>query len=268
MIGYRDLIHALDDLGLNTTSRVILHSSRDVLDSIKGGSDTLAGALLMTIELLITPAFTPQTMVIPPSGPPENAIEYRSDPEANMEAEFFHSDLPADPQYGSLPEVVMDHEAGDRTKHPVLSFAGVRMDEVSVSQSLEEPFGPIGWLAEFDGDVLLVGVDHRSNCSIHYAEQLAGRKRFIRWALMPEGVQICQNMPGCSDGFEAIRPRLDGVSSVIELGSIQIELIPVRDLVHLATAWIREDPRALLCGRSDCRYCPEIRAELRAAGTG
>jgi aminoglycoside 3-N-acetyltransferase len=237
------------------------------LDTIQGGSETLAGALITTIELLITPAFTPQTMVVPASGPPENAIEYGSDPDGNMEAEFFRSDLPADPQYGSLPEVVMDHEAGGRTNHPVLSFAGVRINEVSVSQSLEEPFGPIEWLAEFDGDVLLVGVDHRSNCSIHYAEQLADRKRFIRWALMPEGVQICRNMPGCSDGFEAIRTRLNGVSSVIDLDSIQLELIPVRDLVHIAAAWIREDPRALLCGRSECRYCPEIRAEIRATGT-
>jgi aminoglycoside 3-N-acetyltransferase len=268
MIGYRDLIHALDDLGLTSTSRVIMHSSREVLDSFQGGSETLIGALMTNIELLITPAFTPQTMVIPPTGPQENAIEYGSEQAANLEAEFFHADLPADPKFGSLPRVVMDHEAGGRTNHPVLSFAGVHSEEVFNKQTLDEPFGPIEWLAEFDGDVLLVGVDHRSNSSSQYAEQLAGRKRFIRWALMPDGVQVCENMPGCSDGFEAIRPRLDGILSVTDLDSIRLELIPVRDLVHLVAAWIREDPRALLCGRSDCQYCPEIRAEIRTAGLG
>jgi aminoglycoside 3-N-acetyltransferase len=62
---------------------------------------------------------------------------------------------------------------------------------------LDDPLAPVGALAEENGTVLLIGVNHTVNTSIHYAEKIAGRKQFIRWALTPQGVRECPGFPGC-----------------------------------------------------------------------
>jgi aminoglycoside 3-N-acetyltransferase len=123
-------------------------------------------------------------------------------------------------------------------------------------------------MAEADADVLLIGTDHRRNVGLHHAERLAGRKQFVRWALTEQGVVTCPQVPGCSDGFNAITSRLEGVVRQAPLAGQEILAIPLRDLIHIAAGWIREDPRALLCDRSGCERCADVRQSVRAgAGT-
>ncbi len=136
-------------------------------------------------------------------------------------------------------------------------------DEALRTQTLEEPLAPIRWLAAYDGDVLLIGVDHTVNTSLHYAEKQAGRRQFLRWALTSHGVVACPNFPGCSDGFQAIAPRLEGIARKVALGPSSIETIPLRDLIHIAVSWIHEDPRALLCDHLGCERCAATRASVR-----
>jgi aminoglycoside 3-N-acetyltransferase len=155
------------------------------------------------------------------------------------------------------------HPQAQRSSHPVLSFAGINLEEALQSQTIKEPFAPIGWLAEFDGDVLLIDTDHRSNVSLHKAERMAGRRGFIRWALTENGVVECRNMPGCTDGFDAIRSRLEGISHAAEYGGLRLEVVPVRDLVNAAVGWIHEDPRALLCDKPFCHRCASVRTSVR-----
>ena len=149
--------------------------------------------------------------------------------------------------------------------HPLYSFVGVNADEALQSQSIDEPLAPVGWLADFDGDVLLLGANHKDNVSLYYAEHVAGRKQFIRWALTPEGVVVCPNCPGCSEGFPAISDRLAGIVRRARLGTARVELIPVRDLIHIAVGWIRQDPRALLCEQPGCALCHAVRASVRVS---
>ncbi len=163
-----------------------------------------------------------------------------------------------------MAETLRRHPRAHRSLHPVLSFTGVNVEEALARQSLAEPLGPIAWLAEFDADILLLGVDHTANTSLHYAERLAGRKPFVRWALTAEGVVVCPGFPGCPDGFGVIAGRLEGVARRASLGEAEIALIPMRDLLHVAVAWIRDDPRALLCNRPDCERCGAVRASLKA----
>jgi aminoglycoside 3-N-acetyltransferase len=49
---------------------------------------------------------------------------------------------------------------------------------------MAEPLEASGALPEADGCVLLLGVHHTVNTSIHHAEIPAARKQFIRWALL------------------------------------------------------------------------------------
>src|SRR4030067_1008062 len=146
-------------------------------------------------------------------------------------------------------EALRRHAGWRRFLPPSLSFAGVNADEVLAAQTMEEPLGPVRGLADEDADVLLLGTDHRSDVSLHWAERLAGRKQFLRWALTPSGVAECPAYPGCPDGFEAIRPHLAGIARQTQLGDDLLQAFPVRDLIHVAVAWIRQDVRALLCHR-------------------
>jgi aminoglycoside 3-N-acetyltransferase len=263
MFTYRDFVLAFDELGLTKSSRILVHSNLDAEGEIEGGTEAVLGALLASCEMVLTPAFTHSSIVVPAVGPSENAIEYGASDIENLEAEFFHPEMLVDEDLGVLPGTMLKHEAAGRSSHPVLSFAGIHAAEPLAFQTLTEPFGPISWLAEYDGDILFINAEHTSNISLHYAEQLAGRQALTRWALTEDGVVECRNMPGCSQGFEAIRPRLTGEVQQISIGPIKIELIPVRDLLHIAAGWLREDPRALLCGTPDCLYCPQVRASIR-----
>lgn len=263
MLTYRQFVNALKEIGLDSHSRVIAHSGSSAPTKVSGGAETIVGALAATCGGVMMPAFTQRTTIIPPFGPLDNALEYGSEPDGNQEAEIYNPGLPVDSELGEVSEVMRGLPQVRRSNHPILSFVGANLEEALLSQTIEEPFAPIGWLADFDGDVLLIDTDHRSNVSLHSAERLAGRRSFIRWALTEEGVVECRNMPGCPDGFDAIRSRLEGISHAAEYEGLRLEVVPVRDLVNVAVGWIHEDPRALLCDRPFCPRCAAVRTSVR-----
>ena len=263
MISYRDIVQSLHNVGVVRSSRLIVHASLSAFGPVAGGAETMVGALLAAAETVVLPAFTFRTTIVPQVGPPDNAMEYGDREGKNDSAEIFQEDLPTDAEMGIVAETARRHPRSQRSRHPLLSFTGVGAEEGLAAQTPETPLAPIAWLAEFDADVLLMGVDHRADTSVHWAEKLAGRKQFIRWALTPQGVLVCPEIPGCSDGFGVLSDRLDGVARKANLGDSEITLIPLRDLLHVAGGWIREDPRALLCDRAGCERCAAVRAAVR-----
>lgn len=265
MTTYRDFVSAFRRLGLGEGSRVLVHGSLSAFGEVMGGADTVVGAMVGTFETVMMPAFTFRTMVVPPVGPPNNAVSYQQEPGQNEMADFFKPDLPADRSIGVLAETLRQHPEAERSHHPILSFTGVNAERYLEVQTLEEPLAPIGQLADADGDVLLLGVDHRSDCAIYYAERQAGRHRFTRWALTPDGVVECPNMPGCPDGFRRINERLSGIRRRTELGQARLEAVPLRDLIHLTSGWIRQEPMALLCDRPSCPRCSAVRAVVEVS---
>jgi aminoglycoside 3-N-acetyltransferase len=160
---------------------------------------------------------------------------------------------------GVLPEALRRYPGAMRTAHPILSFAGVNVEAVLNTQTLNNPFAPIGELANQDGWVLLLGVDHTVNSSIHYAEKLARRRQFVRWALTKNRIIECAGYPGCSDGFEEIRPDIEKVTRVEMVGNSFIEAIPLYPLLRAVETKIKRNPLAMLCQREKCDRCNTIR---------
>jgi aminoglycoside 3-N-acetyltransferase len=263
MVSHRSLLTALQDLGLTRRCRVIAHVSLASLGREPRHTESVLGALLETCGTLVLPAFTPQTLVGPAEGAGTNGPSLPDGPRAEARAESFHPDMPSDSAMGEVVECLRRMPGALRSDHPLLSFTGMNAAEALQRQSLEDPWGPIAWLSENDGDVLLAGMAHSANVSLHYAEKLAGRKQFLRRAQTAQGVVACPGCPGCSDGFKAIEPRLAGVARRYQLGGAMLQLIPLRDLIHVAVSWIRQDPRALLCDRLGCAHCSEVRAAVR-----
>jgi aminoglycoside 3-N-acetyltransferase len=261
--GFHDLQNALRKLEINPASPVIVHTSLSAFGQIRGGSPALLGALLGVFHAVVMPTFTYKTMLIPEAGPENNAILYGSGGDSNRMAEFFRPDLPSDRLMGVLPETLRRHPQARRSQHPILSFAGLNVDPILHSQTLEQPLEPIRLLLEAGGWVLLLGVNHTVNTSIHYAERLAGRRQFLRWALTPQGVCECRGFPGCSDGFEALAPHLETVVRKVQVSAALIQALPLPGLVEAAVACLAEDPLALLCSRSYCERCTTLRSVIR-----
>jgi aminoglycoside 3-N-acetyltransferase len=170
--------------------------------------------------------------------------------------------MPADTMMGVVAEYLRTHPKALRSMHPILSFAGINAKQILDSQTTHEPLLPIQTLIDEEGWVLLMGVDQTVNTSIHYGEQLAGRKQFTRWALTPKGIIPCHGFPGCSDGFEDITPHLNEVIRNVKVGEAAIQAIPLVNLMDSVCGMLKEDPLALLCGREDCARCNAVRASV------
>ena len=258
MLGYDELKSAFQELGL-ANKPIIAHASLQPFGYIQNGADTVVQALSDSVQSLIMPTFTYKTMITPEVGPPNNGITYGIDGDLNKMAQPFTINMPADPMMGILPEALRNHPSAQRTSHPILSFAGLRADSVLGTQTLYEPLTPISALAEEDGWTVLINVDHSVNTSIHFAEKLAGRKQFLRWAIMENRVVECPNFPGDSSGFNAIATYIQPDTRRVVMGEAFIQAIPLRRLFEAVQELIKLDPLALLCQRTDCERCNAVR---------
>jgi aminoglycoside 3-N-acetyltransferase len=263
MLSHRELVLALRNLGVDGSHPVIAHASLSAFGAIEGGADAVVGALLEHFETLVMPTFTYNTMIIPEDGPPNNAIEYGTMKDRNKMAEFFYNDMPADKLMGVIAETLRQHSQARRSGHPILSFCGVNADDIIEAQTLSAPLAPIASLADQDGWVLLLGVNHKSNTSIHLGERLAGRKTFTRWALMPDIIVECPKFPSCSDGFNAIQPLMEPFTYKARVGDALVQAMPLPELIETTRQLVQADPLALLCERPECLRCNAVRDDVK-----
>lgn len=258
MLGYDELKAAFQELSL-ANKPVIAHASLQPFGYIHSGADTVLQALLDSSQSVIMPTFTYKTMITPEVGPPNNGVTYGAEQDLNKMAQSFAIDMPADRMMGILPESLRNHPAAKRTTHPILSFAGIGADLALETQTMYEPFAPIGALAEQDGWVVLINVDHSVNTSIHYGEKLAGRRQFVRWAVMNNMIVECPNFPGDSTGFNAIASYIKPDTRRVDMGEAFIQAVPLQRLFQAVQELIKLDPLALLCHRTDCERCNAVR---------
>lgn len=258
MLSYKQLESAFKELEL-TDKPVIVHASLKKFGPINGGAETVIQALLASTKGLIVPTFTYLTMVTPEVGPPNNGITYGKDKNLNKMAVPFHKDLQPDKMMGSLPRTLLLMDGSIRTMHPILSFGGIDVDNLLITQTLFEPLAPIGALAEQDGWVLLINVDHSVNTSIHYAEKLAGRRQFLRWAAVNRRIVECPGFPGDSTGFNAIEEYVRPDTRIAKVNNAVIQAVSLKRLFAAVGELIKKDPLALLCQRTDCERCNAVR---------
>jgi aminoglycoside 3-N-acetyltransferase len=261
IVRLRDLLLGLRELKLGNAP-VIIHSSIKSFGEVEGGAQTVVNALGGVFPGVLVPTFTYKTMLTPLTGPEHNAITYGSGESQNRMAEFFTPRMPADPLMGIIPETLRNQPRAERSIHPIQSFAGVNAGEFLEAQTMADPLGSLGALEKQGGWAVLIGVDHTVNTSIHYAEKLAGRRQFVRWALTPKGVLECPGFPGCSAGFQAIAPAMEKYTRQVQIGAARVRAVPLAMLVRVVIARIKKDPLALLCQQEGCERCGEIRKQV------
>lgn len=284
MLTSKDLRAAFQTLHLKDVP-VIAHASLSAFGQVEGGAPALVETLLDTVGGLMMPTHTYVTMVTPLDGPALNGVNYE-DPggqSRNPQALFYDPDLPADGLMGQVAEALRVHPRAKRSGHPILSFAGVNVDEALNAQTIGDPLAPIGVLAQKYAWVLLLGVDQTRNTSIHYAENLSRRPSFLRWALIKdlvgsnqqvrplpsteepgahERVLACPGFPGDSRGFEAAASSLGGHSRRVPVGKTLVQAIPLAALIYVIGELIKQNPTALLCTEKDCERCNDTRKRV------
>jgi aminoglycoside 3-N-acetyltransferase len=262
MLGFREIVNGLYQLGVKKQYPVITHIHSDLHDKVKGGAKTILGALLSATDNIILPAFTTRTMVIPEAGPSNNALDYGSGRESNLKAEFFSEELSADGPYFEMADSMSHYPGTFRSSHPVLSFLGLGMNTALEGQTNHQPYAPIKSLLDLEGMVLLMGVDQTHNFSIHYAESLAGRKQFTRWALTNNGILECRPFPGCPDGFTKLNKQIEAFKHQIIIAEQIWQAYSLNELVGAAINLLKKDPYSLLCNRLKCDRCNAIRQSI------
>ncbi len=264
MPNIRELILALRELDLDGSRPALVHASLSAFGDMQGGASAVVSALRQHFETVVVPTFTYRTMVIPESGPPNNAIYYGSGTGVNKLAEAYRDDMPADPLMGIIPETLRKLPRAQRSHHPILSFSGLNAAKYLKSQTREDPLAPIATLMENNAWILLLGVGHTSNTSIHLGERLAGRITFTRWALVPGKVVACPGFPTCSDGFDVLEPHLSPVMRFTEVGPALVQAIPLSLVVRTVRHIVESDPLALLCSTPGCPRCEAVRDSVAA----
>lgn len=172
----RTLAAQLRDLGVREGSVLLVHSSMRALGQVCGDTVAVVEALRDAVGAagtLVVPTHTPANS--DPAGWQHPPVPPRWWPVIREESPPFDPAITPSRWMGALAEQVRTWPGARRSDHPQVSFAalGPAAETVTAGHALDEMLGersPLARIYELDGDVLLLGVDHGSNTSLHLAE--------------------------------------------------------------------------------------------------
>jgi aminoglycoside 3-N-acetyltransferase len=241
--------------------RAVVHSSLRSLGHVAGGAGTVAAALAATLETLVVPTCC-WGEGSPECSPPEDerwVQNGRADGDGPK-----HVPLPFDPErtlpvpaMGAISRAVLRLPGAARGAHPLVSFAAVgrEAERYTLGQTGEAPHFALQQLAEDGGLVVLLGVDLTRCTALHVAENQAGQRSFVRWALGRDGRRERVLIGGCSEGFESLWPELASVFRVCGVGGASVRIAPLAPLIAAATAVFARDRASGRCDDSSCLRC-------------
>lgn len=247
------LVTDLGALGVERGMTLILHSSLSSLGWVCGGPQAVVAAL----ESVLGPC---GTLVVPThTGANSDPAEWVAPPVPEPWWPVIRSSMPAfDPRLtatrgmGAIPDCVLRHPDVHRSDHPTVSFAAVghHAREITSGHRLDEQLGitsPVGRVYDLEGSVLLLGVGHDRNTSLHLAEYLATwpskRTRQESTAMMVEGERrwVTFTDLAIDEGdFPAVGAAFEATGSTRRrrVGHATGALMAQRPLVDFATDWM------------------------------
>jgi aminoglycoside 3-N-acetyltransferase len=162
-----------------------------------------------------------------------------------------------------------------RSTHPSASFAaeGPHADTICAPQPLSPPHGPespVGSVRDLEGQVLLLGVTHSENTTLHLAEAIARVPYSIAHPCVVEidGVSRTVSIAEtdhCCRGFRVadVWLRERGHQREGRVGDAHARLFDSRALVEVALEHLARDPLLFLCPpTARCAECDRARASV------
>jgi aminoglycoside 3-N-acetyltransferase len=252
------LAEQLVDLGVQRGGVLLVHASFRALRPVEGGP-------LGVIRALRTALGPEGTLVMPTMTDGSSIFDPRTTPTDGM---------------GIIAELFWRRPGVLRSTHPGGSFAaeGPLAERVCAPQPLSPPHGPdspVGRVHDLDGRVLLLGVTHSENTTMHLAEAIAKVPYSVSHPCVVEQDGVARTVmvaetDHCCRGFRLaddwLRPA--GLQREATIGSAHARLCRSRDVVAAALEHLAVNPLILLCLRTeDCEACAAAYASIgRACG--
>lgn len=253
------LIRDLQALGLHEGMTLLVHISLSTLGWVCGGPLTVIRALVQSLG--------PDGTVLMPaqSGDLSDPANWGNPPVPEAWWPEIRETMPAfDPGFtptrgmGAVAELFRTCPGVIRSLHPTASFAalGPHAAAITSEQTLEDPFddhSPLAKLYDLNASVLLLGVGHDSNTTLHLAERRALGERQPRsltgapltvaghrqWVSFSEPNVSSDDFAEAGEAFE----RETAQVVIGKVGSAEARLMSVRPLVDYATTWFRAHRR-------------------------
>ncbi|BCJ61071.1 aminoglycoside N(3)-acetyltransferase [Micromonospora endophytica] len=240
----------LASLGLRRGSVLLVHSSLTALGWVCGGPVAVVQALLDALGpdgTLVVPTHTPDNT--DPAGWQHPPVPESWWPVIRAHTPGFDPAVTPSRWMGVIAETVRTWPGARRSDHPQVSFAAVgpAAEAVVGGHQLDEMLGtnsPVGAVYRLDGDVLLLGVGHRSNTSLHLAEyglpdpprrqegsavRTATGRAWMRWQDVDTDESDFDRL---GDAFEST-----GSARIGQVGGAECRLMRQRLLVDFAVDW-------------------------------
>lgn len=249
------LAEDLTRLGVRPGSVLAVHASMRPIGWVCGG----AHALTLALRDVLGPAGT----LVVPTHTPDNSdpAGWRNPPVPEHWWATIRDEMPAfDPAVtpsrwmGALAELVRTWPGALRSDHPQVSFAalGPQAERMVAGHRLDAMLGedsPLARLYDLDADVLLLGVGHDSNTSLHLAEYRRPeppRERLGAAVKTPGGGREWAwwtDVTLDEGDFELLGADLDGTGTVRfgQVGAARCRLMRQRAAVDFAVDWIADN---------------------------
>jgi aminoglycoside 3-N-acetyltransferase len=247
-----DLVRQLHSLGLRPAGVLLVHTSFRAVRPVEGGPEGLIAAL--------REALGPDGTLVMPSMSDDDNDPF--DPKATP---CLGMGIVAD-NFWRLPGVL-------RSDSPhSFAAAGPHAARITAPHPIDVPHGldsPVGRVWELDGQVLLLGVGHDANTTIHLAENLAGvRYRRQKYAMILDNGRPTRlayaEIDHCTQRFDLLDGWLEekGQQRTGPVGHATAHLARSRDIVDAVIPRLRHDETIFLHPTGVDEECDQARESL------
>ncbi len=250
------LLADLHSIGVDPSDDVLVHASMSALGWVPGGAPAVVDALMGAVTdsgTLVMP--THSTQYGDPAAWEDPPVPDDWVPTIRESMPAYRPAVTPTRGVGAVPECFRSYPGVTRSAHPTTSFAAwsARADYVAEGHELANSLGegsPLARVYDLGGKVLLLGVGHDRNTSLHLAEYRAGvRDRHETGAAVLEDGErrwrTFEDIVHDDTAFEAIGAAFERAHpNAVQYGRIgagEARLIDQVDLVDFAVDWLREN---------------------------